>query len=243
VRVARGLKLGIGIPLVLLGLVLAAGVGLALSLFGPDGRLSSPEVRGRSDGVAIVMEDIHIDGVPRAMDTFTQLQATAELDLTSPGGDVFVGIAPAAEARAYLKGAPIDVVTDVDVHGGPVELRTRSIRGRGDVAPPASQDFWIASTQGEHRISWTLVPGDWWLVVMNADGSRGVDVAGTASIDVPFLAGVMWGLLIVGVAMLAGGIALIVSATRAPRAQARAIPAPPATPAGGGAPPRPDPIA
>ncbi len=163
------------------------------------------------------------------------------MDLTSAGGELFVGIAPAGEARAYLDGAPIAAVTHLD----PIGLRTRDVPGSGRVEPPGSQDIWVVSTEGSRPLSWTLLPGNWWLVVMNADGSAGVDVAGTASIHVPVLGTVVVVLLVVGLALLAGGLGFVISGTRAtPRARRGASPPPPPPASGlGGAaapPPRPD---
>jgi len=239
--VSRGWKLGIGIPMLLIGLVLAASMGLVLSFFGPGGRLRSPELRASSDGVAIVADDIKLDGFPDARETFTQLQATVEVDLTSVEGDLFIGVAPAAEARSYLEGAPIAIVTELVPFG----LRTRDVPGDGGVGAPGSRDIWVASSEGGRPLSWTLLPGDWWLVVMNADGSAGVDVTGTASIHAPVLGTVVLVLLIVGLGLLAGGLGFVISGTRAtPRAK-RGAPPPPPPPAaglGGGVtpPPRPD---
>lgn len=235
---SKGWKLGIGIPLLLLGLVLAGSTGLALSFFGADGRLTSPAFHAATEGVAIVADDIQIDDLPGARDTFTQLQATVELDLSGVSGDIFIGVAPAADARAYLRDAPIDVVSDFD----PFALRTRPVRGRANVERPGSQDFWVASTDGGRPLTWDLVPGDWWLVVMNVDGSAGVDVGGTASVEVPVLGAALAVLLVVGLAMLAGGLIFVVSAARTGARTRAGTPPPPPPPTVGGrpAPPRPD---
>jgi hypothetical protein len=238
--VSKGWKLGFGIPLLLLGLVLVGSGGLMLSFIGADGRLTSPAFHAASEGVAIVADDIQIENLPGARDTFTGLQATVELDITSTGGDLFIGVAPAEDAMSYLRDAPIDVVSDFD----PFDVRTRPIRGRGQVEPPSSQDFWVASTEGGRPFSWELLPGEWWLVVMNPDGSAGVDVGGTASIDVPVLGAAVAGLLVFGLATLAGGLIFVISATRtAPRARPGTPPPPPPSGLGGRpAPPRPDAI-
>ena len=49
-------------------------------------------------------------------------------------------------------------------------------------ARPATQRFWDASVQGDgaQALAWDVEDGDWSVVVMNADGSPGVD-AGSAS--------------------------------------------------------------
>ncbi len=42
--------------------------------------------------------------------------------------------------------------------------------------PPAEQTFWVASATGagEQTLEWEPEDGSWNVVVMNADGSRGV---------------------------------------------------------------------
>jgi hypothetical protein len=236
VDMSKGWKLGIGIPLLLLGLLLAGSMGLVLSFLGTEGRFTSPELRAAGDGVAIVAEDIRFEDLPEARETFTQLQATIRVDLRSANGDIFVGIAPATEAEEYLDGAAIDVVTDLE----PLGVRTRTIAGKGDVEPPGAQDIWVVSTDSERPLEWTLLPGDWWLVVMNVDGSAGVDVAGTAGVEVPVVGAVVIALLIVGLALLAGGLGFIISATRTRPPVHAATPAPPPIVGGRPAPPRPD---
>ena len=235
---SKGWKLGIGIPLLLIGLVLASSMGLVLAIFGSDGKLSTPGFRANGTGVAIVADDLRIDDLPDARETFTQLQATVQVDLSSAGEDVFVGVAPAAQAQAYLEGAPIDVVTDLDAP----EIRTRPVRGRGRVAPPGSQDIWVATAEDGRPLEWTLLPGEWWLVVMNADGSPGIDVSGTAAVEVPVLGAFVVAVLIVGLALMAGGLAFVISAIRMGSRTRRDAPPPPPPPSTSGrsAPPRPD---
>lgn len=239
----KGLKLVVGIPLLLIGMLMAAGMGLVLSLLGVDGRLSSPELRASSQGVAIVADDIPLDEFPEARDAFTQLQAMVELDFGSGSGSgsdgIFLGIAPASQARDYLEDAPIDRVTDFDPFG---IAQTASRPGSGDVGPPGAQDFWVTTSEGGRPLSWTLLPGEWWLVVMNADGSAGVEVAGTASVHVPALTVVVVIFLIVGLGLLAGGIFFVISATRMHPRIRRDAPPPPPPPLVGSrvAPPRPD---
>jgi len=72
--------------------------------------------------------------------------------------------------------------------------------------------------------------GDWSVVVMNADGSRGVAADVSAGAKLPFLDEVGWSAIGGGSALLIGAAALIVLGVRSPRNR------PPHAPVGGVAP-------
>ena len=61
---------------------------------------------------------------------------------------------------------------------------------------------------------WEVESGDWTVVVMNADASRGVDVDARLGIKVGWLLPVAIGLLAVGLVALAGGTWLIIAGSR-----------------------------
>jgi hypothetical protein len=65
-------------------------------------------------------------------------------------------------------------------------------------------------------LHWVAVPGDWTLVVMNADASRSVDVAVAGSVTVPDLGQIGFLVLAIALAILGGGIWLTARAARAP---------------------------
>jgi hypothetical protein len=65
-------------------------------------------------------------------------------------------------------------------------------------------------------VDWEIEDGDWSVVVMNADGSLGVDADISAGADVPFLNELGWTALGSGSFALILGIALIVVGARRP---------------------------
>ena len=101
-----------------------------------------------------------------------------------------------------LSGTSHALVTDVSYPDFDADYAVQD----GDKRPgaPASKDFWAASTQGSGRqtITWDVEDGDWSVVVMNADGSRDVDVRVSAAAEVPLLAPLGWGFVIAGLLML-----------------------------------------
>ena len=78
-------------------------------------------------------------------------------------------------------------------------------------AAPATQDFWVAKSQGTgtQKLDWDVKDGDWSVVVMNADGSPGVHADISAGADVAFVGAVATALIISGLAGLGIGAALL----------------------------------
>src|SRR5690606_37876625 len=81
-------------------------------------------------------------------------------------------------------------------------------------APPGDQTFWVAqaSGPGTQTLEWEAESGRWAVVLMNADGSPGVQSAvemGGRSDLLPVLIGVLLagglGILLVGIALILGG--------------------------------------
>jgi len=247
--VSRGLKLGFGIPLILLGLFLTLG-GLALLAFvGVDGTFTTPQLTVTSDANAIVFDSILVE---RDLPATGDFAARIGIDVTSDKGDVFVGIGPARDVARYLRGVAVDQAIELDFPSD--QLKTTTIPGERRPATPGEQDFWAAQDEGsgDRSVDWTLDRGDWTLVVMNADGSPGLTVHGAATIDVPALGGVTIGFLVGAILALVGGIWLVVTAGRARPVGPGPVPATPGAQSPGApaahaadasmppAPPRPD---
>ena len=135
---------------------------------------------------------------------------------TDPTRAVFVGIAPQAKATSYLAGVGHLVVTDWSADN------TRVVSGQGRVqsGPPGATRIWAASAagRGTQSLTWRPGTGNWVIIVMNADGGRGVSVTADAGATVPDLGWIAGGLLAVGAILLASSIVLIaVPVTRAGR--------------------------
>ena len=124
------------------------------------------------------------------------LAGKARLQVTSAAGDpVFVGIAPTQDVERYLAGTEHATLTHLDT--SPFQATTETVPGDRAPADPATQDIWSASTSGTgtQSLEWDIEDGDWSAVVMNPDGSRGVDVRASAGADASFLQPLALGLL------------------------------------------------
>ena len=182
-------------------------VGIDRTQRDDDGFLMSPSEEFSSPRYAIVSEtpDLDTEGAEWALDTFLgTVRITSESDR-----DVFVGIGPAAEVDRYLEGIEHDMVAGFDDNDASYERRSGSDSPTGS---PREQTFWVASATGagEQALDWEPVDGDWRVVLMNTDASRGVssDMSIGAELDTVLWIGL--GLLAVG-ALFAAGAALAIT--------------------------------
>jgi hypothetical protein len=143
---------------------------------------------------------------------------------------LFIGIGPEAPVARYL--ASVSHASVEDVEFDPFRVTYRPVAGGAPQGPPTNQHFWVASASGvgTQTLTWKVRDGDWSVVLMNADGSRGVDAHIDLGAKLSFLIWVAIGLLIGGVLVVGGSTALIVLAARRPRPPL----APPVTPGAGG---------
>ncbi|MGH3063095.1 MAG: DUF4389 domain-containing protein [Gaiellaceae bacterium] len=173
-----------------------------------DGFVMSPTQDFSTSTYAIVSEsaDLDTEGGEWALDTFLgTVRIRSESDRP-----VFVGIGPADEVTRYLGGIERDVVDDLDSSGDP-EYSRRS--GGAPTGQPGDETFWVASTEGagERTLEWEPEDGDWQVVVMNEDASRGVSAELSIGAELDSILWIGIGLLVAG-ALFAAGCALAIPA-------------------------------
>jgi hypothetical protein len=165
--------------------------------------------------------DVNLDAAEWLLDESDLGRVTLDVD-SRADKPVFVGIAHTTDVSEYLRGVAHTEVSDID-YGGPFsddfDAAYHDLGGSGRPAPPAESDIWVASEQGPGRqtLDWDMKDGDWSVVVMNADGSRGVDADISAGAKVPFLKELGWILVGTGGVALAIGAGLMVLGIRRPR--------------------------
>jgi len=183
------------------GLGLLGGGGTLLWAHGlnrSDGFVVSPQESFFSGGHALVSDRIELSP---ALDWLPvpEILGTARLEVTGIGArDVFVGVAREADARAYLDGVQRTVVDGLGFDGPATDGDQQP--GGGPVRPPIDQDFWIAEASGggTREVTWEPADGDWMFVVMNADGSRLVNVEARIGAEFPSLGMIGCGAFFVG---------------------------------------------
>jgi len=198
-----------------------------------DGYLTSEAHRFETGTRALATENLDIDlgGADWVADDLGRVKIEGQ---SNDGKPLFVGIARTSDVERYLHGVPHATVHDVE--DGPFDSfhaeTTRHAGNRHPVAPEHA-DIWAVSSAGagKQATDIDLREGDWSVVVMNADGSLGVDADISAAANVPFLDELGWIALGSGGFALVVGIALIVAGARRPQDPTGIAPAGGAAPA------------
>jgi len=231
--VGRVILIVLGSIGVLFGLALLAAGGFLLwadRTQREDGYLTTPTERFSTPTYALTRTrlDVDTDGSGWLLNDswFGKVRIRGE----NPDAKMlFIGVGAEAAVAKYVGSVAHASVQDIDFD--PFRVEYFSIAGGAPEGPPTEQSFWAASASGvgTQTLTWKVREGDWSVVLMNADGSRGV----VADIDVgaklSFLLWVALGLLLGGVLVLGGSTALIVLSAR----RRQPAPAPPAPPTAG----------
>ena len=199
--------------------LLAAG-GLALwggSQKDSDGYLSTDTHQFEAGTRALATEnlDVDLDGGDWVLDTNDLGKVRLQVESRDDKA-VFVGIARTSDVENYLQGVSHSTLTDIET--SPFEASYDNHGGDRRPAAPAHSQIWVASEQGSGKqtLNWEIEDGDYSVVVMNADGSAGVDADISTGANIPFLYEIGWGAVGSGSFVLLMGIALIVIGTRRP---------------------------
>ncbi|HEX8346718.1 MAG TPA: hypothetical protein VF657_18535 [Actinoplanes sp.] len=186
-----------------------------------DGYLTAGPGRLTTETYAISAESIrvHADGPDALYENALLGDFRLRLEPTAAGSDLFVGIGPADQVAAYLDRLAHDEFADLDVD----PFRVSYVRHTGDRAgtAPGAQTFWAASDAGPgaRTLTWPVTDGRWTVVIMNADGSAGIDADATVGGKLPVvrIAGIVS--LVTGGIVVLVGLAMVVltAVTRGPR--------------------------
>jgi hypothetical protein len=227
VSAGRVILIVLGAIGVLFGLAVLAGGGFLLwadRTQREDGYLTTPTERFSTPTYALTRTrlDVETNGADWALNDnwFGKVRFRGE---SSNAKTVFIGIGPEAAVAKYLASVAHASVQDVEFD--PFRVKYHQVAGGAPQAPPTQQRFWTASASGvgTQTLTWKVRDGDWTVVVMNADGSRGVDADIDLGAKLSFLLWVAIGLLIGGALVVVGSTALIVLAARRPRPPARPV--------------------
>lgn len=209
-----------------LGLLLGgAGLGITYAV-GRDtaGYLSGSLPSLRSPTAAITAEDVAVQTGPDVPNwVFDRLDVEVRLTATpaTDGRAVFIGIGDASRVATYLSGVAHDEIVDITdpFSRGERAAVLRTSPGDSTAAPPSGQSFWAATADGTgtQALTWRVTDGHWAVVLMNADGSPGVDVAASMGVRAGFLIPLALVMLGVGLVLTGLAVALIIRGTGASR--------------------------
>jgi hypothetical protein len=173
-----------------------------------DGYLSTGSQRFDSAEYALTTPSMQIDaGFLIKPDRYGELRLQT---MAKGGRPLFIGIARTADVERWLSGTSYTRISDIDF--APFKATSEDIKGARTPGPPARQTFWAAT--GSHSLHWDVRSGDWSIVVMNADGSRGVAAAVSAGAKVPFIATIAYVVLGLGLLFVIATAALTAFGSR-----------------------------
>lgn len=215
------LVFGIIILLISVGLIFSGGSLLWLERTHTDeGFITSDVIQIDRDSHAVVTGPIEIDEV--ALDVLDWLGIATAFGLEGSNNDpkkqIFLGVADASDVDSYLSDVEYDEI-DFEYRGWLSFQRVDYINNPGALEPaaPTSKGFWSASEHGAgtQTIEWETEVGRHSIVLMNDDGSAGLDLSVIFKVKVPgSLFAISVGLLVGGIAVLLLGGFMIFLAVR-----------------------------
>jgi hypothetical protein len=202
-RIATAATLGVAALL-----LVAAGIaGIVARASSDGGYVSTGTHRYASSGRAIVSDAMHVGALPDWLVASLRVKAASDKP-------IFVGVGRRADVDRYLAGVAHSTIEDVSYD--PFDVSYSAQPGSAIPAQPASQSFWVESATGAdgRAVSWKLRSGSWRVVVMNADGSRGVATDAKVGASVQGALAIVIVALVLGLALLAGAVALVIRARK-----------------------------
>jgi hypothetical protein len=219
----RILALVVGTLLAVLAAALLLGgialVAAHLTQRDDDGFYTSPTTRLATGTYALTGEGIDLGDVHGSTADWSveSLDATTRIRV-DPAGDapLFVGVAPERAVDAYLRGVEHDQVRDVGRRHGTWSGDYDRVGGTRSPGRPEDERFWAASATGAgaQTLEWKPENGRWSVVVMRADGDRGVTADVSVGVRLGLLLWIGLGLLAAGVLAAGGAAGLIVAGSR-----------------------------
>ena len=209
----------VGIVVVVVAISLIATGGAVLWANGVltdgEGYLTTKTIRVDKGSYAVVSEPTDIEvGSWWVWDWGDLATFKIEGSNDDSSKNIFMGLADESDSNSYLIDVNHDEVIDIDINPDRLDFRNRP--GNSEPAIPTTQDFWLESVNGPgtQTLAWDMQAGTWSLILMNEDGSAGVDLSVLLGVKIPWLFGTGLGLLIGGIVALPLGTLMIVLAAR-----------------------------
>jgi hypothetical protein len=185
-----------------------------------DGYLTSPRLELTSDRYAVVSSDLYLTAGPA--DWWPADPGEVRIAVESrTDSAVFVGIGPADNVDHFLMDVARHEISRVEG----TEVDYLLVQGERTPSIPSNATFWVASAEGlgQQSLEWDITRGEWAIVVMNADGSPGVEADVEAGVRIDLLLAIGVGLVVGGVVLGALAAALLLWALRSDSANVRPV--------------------
>lgn len=183
-----------------------------------EGFITSKTQKMLVSSYAIVVEDMDFDIDPVAWRWFERSGGFIEFKITTESNDqekeVFVGVARRQDIQNYLDPVRYHTIQDLDFglenfDDGMLTTSYKLHPGVAPMVPPTVHSFWIVhgSDASSQTLTWEPEAGVYYLVMMNADGSEGIDADMKIGVRVPFFGSI--GDILLGVGVVFGAIGVL----------------------------------
>lgn len=141
---------------------------------------------------------------------------------SNTGDDVFIGIIKASDGYDVLGNYAYEQITQYRMEDTRERYPTIEYRYHpGDTLElmPSDLNIWVEQVNGsgEQTLTWSPEIGDYWVVIMNADGSSNVNIDTGVALRMPILGFIGKGLFLGGFVLLAFGVAIVYFGAIRPR--------------------------
>jgi hypothetical protein len=237
VRAGRIVAVVLGTLLALVGAVIVAAAIGVLALAGFDNTVDTDNQRLVSETAAITVGAVQLEGErPTGWPFSDEDELALRIDATSAAGEpIFLGIGPSPDVERYLAPVEYDEVDDVSFNPFALDYdRQPAAEPGGTLEAPAEQTFWTVQAEGPQssvQLDWDFAPGRYTLVLMNGDGSPGIDADASLELEVPFLEPGLWIAAGIGAAIFLVGLLIALFVARGKKPAPAPAPAPAPEPA------------
>ena len=216
------LVFGVIVVLISFGLLAGGGALIWVDATHVDDEefINSDTINIERDTHAVITGPIDIDEealrVVNWMGIITDFEIEGRSNDSSKG--IFIGVADESDVEAYLSNVAYDEMTFIDF-GWQLSIDDISYTkhpGNSIPVAPTSKTFWTASSHGTgtQTMAWETEAGRHSIVLMNDDGSAGVDLSVIYKVKIPSIFGLSVGLLVGGIVVLIAGGFMVYFAVR-----------------------------
>ena len=215
-----------GTIIILVGLALATGGGVTIWVdtehVDSEGFITSDTIQIERGSRVVVTGPIDID--EDALDVLDWMGLVTDFKVAGSNNDpskgIFIGVGEESDVEAYLSDVNYDEMEWFDIGWLDFDDWTyENHPGNSEPTAPTSETFWTVSAYGTgtQTMEWETEVGSHSIVLMNDDGSAGLDLVAVLKVKVP--EALIWigvGILLGGIIALAAGGLMVFLAVRKP---------------------------